>query len=134
MVRVPRSFSCSFCSGSFSVVATRSGLRLWGLLGVLGLLGRLLVLARVLRGVRRAAAGRADVLALGLDDRVELLAARAVLGHLALVLAAVDARRALVDRVPAADLAAELVDVVVQRLGLGVRRLVGERDGLVDGL
>src|SRR5436189_47744 len=46
-------------------------------------------------------------------------------------------RRALlgvrrVDRPPAADLVAEHVDVVVERVGLGVRRGVGERDGVVD--
>ena len=52
-----------------------------------------------------------------LGDRLELLAARAVLPFLALVLAPVHAGRALVDGVPAADLVAEDVDVVVERLG-----------------
>src|SRR4051812_27329613 len=121
---------------SASCVATRSRLLglldVLGVLRVLGLLRRLLVLAGVLRRVRRAAAGVADVRALGLDDRLELLAARAVLGAVALVLAAVDAGRTRVDRVPAADLAAEHVDVVVERLGLGVPRVVGELDRLVD--
>src|SRR3954469_5658425 len=123
---------------SASCVATRSGLLglldVLGVLRVLGLLRRLLALAGVLRGVRRAASGLADVRALGLDDRLELLAARAVLGAVALLLAAVDAGRARVDRVPAADLATEHVDVVVERLGLGVVRVVGELDRLVDGV
>src|SRR3954451_13738411 len=115
---------------SASCVATRS--RLLGLLDVLGLLGRLLALAGVLRRVRRAAAGLADVGALTLDDGLELLAPRAVLRAVALVLAAVDARGARVDRVPAAHLTAEHVDVVVERFRLGVRRVVGELDRLVD--
>ena len=48
------------------------------------------------------------------------------------MLAAVHAGGALVDRVPALDLVAEDVDVVVERLGRRERRLVGELDGLVD--
>src|SRR3954470_17535252 len=121
---------------SASCVATRSRLLglldVLGLLRVLGLLGRLLALAGVLRRVRRAAAGLADVGALTLDDGLELLAPRAVLRAVALVLAAVDARGARVDRVPAAHLTAEHLDVVVERFRLGVRRVVGELDRLVD--
>src|SRR5918997_2788827 len=54
--------------------------------------------------------------------------------HLALVLAAVRRRRALVDGVPAAHLVAEHVDVVVEVVGRRMRRGVGERDGAVDAL
>ena len=50
------------------------------------------------------------------------------------MLAAVHAGGALVDGVPALDLVAEHVDVVVERLGRREGRLVGERDGLVDPL
>jgi len=46
----------------------------------------------------------------------------------------VDARRALVDRVPALDLVAEHVDVVVQGLRRRVRRGIRERDRFVDPL
>ena len=56
------------------------------------------------------------------------------LGQRALVLALVHAGGPLVDRVPAPDLVAEDVDVVVQRLRCRERRLVGERDRLVDPL
>src|SRR6185436_4119697 len=81
----------------------------------------------------RPARSAPSVLApLALDDRLELLAAGAVLALLALALAAVDAGRALVEGVPAADLVAEDVDVVVERLRLWVGRRVGEGDGLVD--
>ncbi len=48
------------------------------------------------------------------------------------MLAAVHAGGALVDRVPAAHLVAQDVDVVVERLGRRERGLVGERHGLVD--
>src|SRR4029079_13300379 len=95
--------------------------------------------SRRLRRSRRTSAApcpasspRSDLRVLGLDDGLELLAARGVLGLVALALAAVDPGGALVDRVPAADLVAEDVDVVVERRGLRMGRLVGERDGLVD--
>src|SRR3954470_16586041 len=54
-----------------------------------------------------------------------------LLGHVALVLALVHAGRPLVDRVPAAHLVAEDVDVVVERRGRGERGAIGERDRLV---
>src|SRR4029453_17838048 len=77
-----------------------------------------------------------EVLARGLLDRVAVGVRRAelLLGELALLLARVHAGGALVDRVPALDLVAEDVDVVVQRLGRRELRLVRETDGLVDAL
>jgi len=57
--------------------------------------------------------------------RMILFVALAEGAELALVLALVHAGRALVDRVPAADLVAEDVDVVVQRVEVRERRVVG---------
>src|SRR6478735_7184550 len=91
-----------------------------------------LALARSSSVVATRSVLSADIGALALDDGLELLAPRAVLGLVALALAAVDTRGALVDRVPATDLVAEHVDVVVEGRGLGMGRPVGERDGLVD--
>ena len=56
------------------------------------------------------------------------------LAGLALLLAAVHLGRALVDGPPGGHVAGEDVDVVVEGVEVGEGRLVGELDGLVDGL
>src|SRR5215210_3145352 len=87
----------------------------------------------VLGAVRRAGAGGADVAAHAAHRLVVGgLVGELGGGHAPLVLAAVRRRRALVERVPAPHLAAEHVDVVVQRLRCRVRRGVGELHRLVD--
>src|SRR4051794_18152014 len=81
---------------------------------------------------RRPCRGRRPPGAPGRRPRDRRPRARARARAVALLLAAVHAGRALVDGVPALDLVAEHVDVVVERLGRRERRLVGEADGLVD--
>src|SRR4051794_33390760 len=116
--------SRSISSRSASLSASRYRMTAMSVLVLLRLVGGLLVVVGARVVVARLGGGRVEALHVGAVPR------RALVDLLALA----NAGAALVDRVPAPDLVAEHVDVVVERLGRREGRLVGVGDRLVDAL